>query len=76
MTDRELTKQILSLAGYEVVFGERVYMIVKDGKKVQAGSSELTPQVAIKFVQMKSYHEGVSKGIEMLRGSIRKTLGL
>ena len=62
MTEKELTKQILNLAGYEIIFGGRVYTILKDGKKVQAGSGELSPKKAIELIRNKSYSEGVNRG--------------
>lgn len=44
MTDEELTTKILNLAGYEVLFQERTFTILRDGMESISGSSELTPK--------------------------------
>lgn len=76
MTDKELTKQILNLAGYDIIFGERIYTILKDGKKVQSGTTKITPERAMMFIKLKSFHEGIDKGKEMMREDFRKLLGI
>lgn len=76
MTDKEMTKHILNLAGYEVIFGEKVYVILKDGVKVQSGSSALTPKRAIGFIQLKNFHEGIAEGREQIQSQLKTLLNL
>ena len=76
MTDKELTKQILNLAGYDIIFEETVYTILKDGVKVQTGSSEMTPKRAIGFIQLKSFHRGIDEGKEQIQSQLKTLLNL
>lgn len=76
MTEKELTKQILNLAGYDIIFGEHIYTILKDGIKIQSGSAKITPERAISFIKLKSFHEGIAKGGELMKENFRKLLGI
>lgn len=76
MNNTQLVKEILNLAGYDIIFLPKGYIITKDGIKISAGSTVMTPKAAIEFITRKSYDKGFLDGESYMKNSFKALLDI